>query len=313
MRSLLRARAMSYAVLGACIASAACGDGGSVDDTAANPGSSDDGSSTGGPDASTTTGGPGTTDDGLDVETGADGSGTTDTDGSSSTGSELPPVCIPEAFPPTSVEDDGYQRFELCGWTVYMRIELFELPLGHDVYDALAEDLIMSIEVLPEPAVELLQDTNLWMELDVPQFPGAVYHPSAQWLEDNGYPTKWAEGVQFGNAENYMNWVAQQPAMVVHELTHAWDHRQFGYAHPEVLAAYEAAMAAGLYDAVEYVDGQILEAYATNNAAEYFAEISEAYFWSNDFYPFVRAELERHDPVGYAAVEQAWGIRAAGG
>jgi hypothetical protein len=41
---------------------------------------------------------------------------------------------------------------------------------------------------------------------------------------------------------------------------------------------------------------------------EYFAELSEAYFWVNDFYPFVRAELREHDPAGYAAVEAAWGL-----
>ena len=28
----------------------------------------------------------------------------------------------------------------------------------------------------------------------------------------------------------------------------------------------------------------------------------------NYFYPFVRAELKIHDPVGHAAVEQAWGL-----
>ena len=31
---------------------------------------------------------------------------------------------------------------------------------------------------------------------------------------------------------------------------------------------------------------------------EYFAEASEAYFGTNDFFPFVRIELRRHDPIG---------------
>ena len=245
-------------------------------------------------------GASGGTDDG---ETGGDPSGSS---GSSGTGTTVPPACEPPAFPPSSVEDDGYRRFELCGWSVYMRIELFDAPLGSDVYQALAEDLLMVISVLPEPTIDFLRGTNIWMELDVPAFPGGVYHPSAQWLEDNGYPAKWAEGVQFGNADNFMTWVEQQPAMLLHEFTHAWDHQHHGYAQPAVLNAYDQAMAAGLYDAVEYVDGQILEAYATTNAAEYFAELSEAYFWTNDFYPFVRADLAAHDPVGLAAVEEAW-------
>ena len=37
-----------------------------------------------------------------------------------------------------------------------------------------------------------------------------------------------------------------------------------------------------------------------------FAEISEAYFGTNDFYPFTRAELAAYDPVGYAMLEQVW-------
>ena len=39
---------------------------------------------------------------------------------------------------------------------------------------------------------------------------------------------------------------------------------------------------------------------------EYFAELSEAWYWENDFQPFDRAELETFDPQGAAAVEAAW-------
>ncbi|MEM9463433.1 MAG: zinc-dependent peptidase [Myxococcota bacterium] len=297
-----------------CLGLMACGDESGTDDAGATVGSTGR-ETTGGVDGSGSEGPVPVTGDGTSVGTddGASGgtddgeTGTTGGDSSSSeTGTTVPPVCEPPVFPPPSVEDDGYRRFELCGWSVYMRIELFEAPLGSEVYEALAEDLLMVISVLPEPRVDFLRNTNFWMELDVPAFPGGVYHPSAQWLEDNGYPAKWAEGIQFGNANNFMTWVEQQPAVVLHELTHAWDHQHHGYAQPAVLDAYDQAMAAGLYDAVEYVDGQILEAYATTNAAEYFAELTEAYFWMNDFYPFVRADLAAHDPVGLAAVEQAW-------
>ena len=41
----------------------------------------------------------------------------------------------------------------------------------------------------------------------------------------------------------------------------------------------------------------------------YFAELSEAYFGTNDFYPFVRAELKEHDPRGYALMEKAWSVK----
>jgi hypothetical protein len=62
-----------------------------------------------------------------------------------------------------------------------------------------------------------------------------------------------------------------------------------------------------LYDSVRYVHGGTKRAYAAENPKEYFAELSEAYFGQNDFYPFTRADLKRHDGVGFRLMEQVWG------
>ena len=62
-----------------------------------------------------------------------------------------------------------------------------------------------------------------------------------------------------------------------------------------------------MYAAVAHVNGGKRRAYALTNAQEYFAELSEAYFGKNDFYPFTRAELEKHDPVGYQLLRGVWG------
>ena len=40
---------------------------------------------------------------------------------------------------------------------------------------------------------------------------------------------------------------------------------------------------------------------------EYFAELSEAYFGTNDFFPFVRAELKNHDPEACKLLRKLWG------
>jgi hypothetical protein len=40
---------------------------------------------------------------------------------------------------------------------------------------------------------------------------------------------------------------------------------------------------------------------------EYWAELSESYIGTNDFYPFVRSELKRHDPKAYELLEKYWG------
>jgi hypothetical protein len=39
---------------------------------------------------------------------------------------------------------------------------------------------------------------------------------------------------------------------------------------------------------------------------EYFAEQSEALFGTNDFFPFVRSELEQHDPRMFALLKRLW-------
>ena len=51
-----------------------------------------------------------------------------------------------------------------------------------------------------------------------------------------------------------------------------------------------------------------VRAYAMNNVAEYFAELSEAYFGLNDYHPFTRGQLEAHDPEGLRAVAEAWAV-----
>ena len=60
---------------------------------------------------------------------------------------------------------------------------------------------------------------------------------------------------------------------------------------------------------MEAHDGRKVRAYAAENEKEYFAESTEAYFGSNDFFPFVRAELKEHDPKMYDLLEKVWGVR----
>ena len=45
------------------------------------------------------------------------------------------------------------------------------------------------------------------------------------------------------------------------------------------------------------------------NEKEYFAESTEAFFGTNDFYPFVRAELKEYDPDMFALLCEVWGVK----
>jgi len=51
-----------------------------------------------------------------------------------------------------------------------------------------------------------------------------------------------------------------------------------------------------------------MKSYAIHDKYEFFAEMSEAYFWKNDYYPFVKSDLKRFDPRVKQMIEEAWGV-----
>jgi hypothetical protein len=95
--------------------------------------------------------------------------------------------------------------------------------------------------------------------------------------------------------------------MLLHELAHAYHNRELGANHAGIKTAYKQAIDRKLYERVRHVDGRTEKAYAAYNDQEYFAELTEAYFGKNDFFPFNRAELRKHDRAGYDLMEKLWG------
>ncbi len=164
---------------------------------------------------------------------------------------------------------------------------------------------------LPESVIGALRGVTVFVHWNT-RVGAAQYHPSRQWLIDNGFEPEMAESVDISNAQNFAAWSRQnQPWMVFHELVHAYHHQVLGFDHPATLAAYHNAVDSGLLDSVPYNpgDGQPpfdQQAYAKNNEIEYLAEISEAFVGENDYFPFVRSDLETYDPQGYALVRAIW-------
>jgi len=64
----------------------------------------------------------------------------------------------------------------------------------------------------------------------------------------------------------------------------------------------------GSYEKVLLYTGQTVKHYGLSNHKEYFAEGTEAYFYRNDFFPFVRAELKLHDPTLHDVLLGIWGL-----
>lgn len=161
---------------------------------------------------------------------------------------------------------------------------------------------------VPKSALPKLRMIPTWIERDNPKIPCMCYHPDKNWLKSNGMNPDKEKGVELSNLKNFVLWSIDQPSMVLHEYAHGFHDTVYGFEIPLVLDAYKLAMDQHLYDEVSYYRGQKKKAYAATNQMEYFAELTEAYFGFNDFFPFTKPELESYDSVGAKMIGKAWGV-----
>ena len=221
----------------------------------------------------------------------------------------LPLLALPFVLSLNPAAPGDHVERELRGWTIQVHPDLAgeDSALGRDVLEHLDHKLYDITRAVPPNVLEELRKVTIWMEVDDERVPGGVYHPSRRWLEEHDYDPRLARCVQFGNARNFIGWSRDQPWMVLHELAHAYHHQVIGHGNVAINEAFAKATEGGTYGSVLRINGRSERAYGMNDAKEYFAELTEAYFGTNDFYPFVRAEVEAFDPLGYAMLEEVWG------
>ncbi|MFP4173571.1 MAG: hypothetical protein ACLFV4_11735 [Candidatus Hydrogenedentota bacterium] len=207
---------------------------------------------------------------------------------------------------------ESYNIREMHGLTVRVNPELLEREeLAEETLLVLETQVFDMIRRLPDHAMEKLRDIEIWVEYETEDAAAAMcYHPSEGWLSANGYNPEKARSVEVSNAQTFLNHTIKQPSMVLHEFAHAWHHNFLpdGYGNATIEAAHEAAKETGDYEEVRHIHGGTQRHYALTNPMEYFAELSEAYFGTNDFEPFVRGELKHFDPNGYELIEEKWGL-----
>jgi hypothetical protein len=209
---------------------------------------------------------------------------------------------------------EQYEPRRLEGWKLLVNKSLLaeeHHELREKTLRVLGDQLYQITRVVPAEALAKLRAIPIWVELKEPHHPCMCYHPNASWLREHGMNPAKAGAVELANARNFNSWTLRQPWMVLHELAHGYHHQVLGFENAEVEACYNAAVSAKLYESVLYGSGRKVRHYALNNAKEYFAEMTEAYFGTNDFYPFVRAELKQVDPRMHELLEKLWGARKA--
>ena len=206
------------------------------------------------------------------------------------------------AYEPTS----AYELQRIEGWPVLVHKKLLaKKDLAERTLRQVRVQLYNITRTVPKKAVERLRDIRIWVE-ESKKVACMCYHPSKGWLQGHGFNPEKAKSVELGNPRTFLDWTVHQPSMVLHELAHAYHHQVLGYDHPGIKAAYKKAKEKGSYESVLYFRGNSKRAYAMNNDQEYFAELTEAWFGTNDFYPFVRAEVLTHDPEMAKVLKEVW-------
>jgi hypothetical protein len=205
-------------------------------------------------------------------------------------------------------------RRDLEGWTVHIEPVLVEGEHAADGTRALAmlANHLQRIKILVPPTqLAKLQEIEIWIEHSHPRLKAMQYHPSERWLVDHGHDARLARKVHITQAAELLSreQMLKHPAVILHELAHAYHDQVLGFDQAEIVAAYEQAKETGLYEQVLLYTGQTVRHYGLTNHKEYFAEGTEAWFYRNDFYPFVRAELKQHDPRLHDLLAKIWGDR----
>jgi dipeptidyl-peptidase 4 len=202
------------------------------------------------------------------------------------------------------------------GWMLHIHRELLatEPQLTERAVELLDQQLEEITGVVPGAAVAELKKVPLYFS---PEYPGmgpkAEFHPDSGWLRANSRDPAMAEGVEFTNIRIFEQETIRMPNFALHELAHAYHFRvlpgRFG--NSRIKDAFEKALADGKYERVERRNGNnrslsYERAYAMSNPMEYFAECTEAYFSTNDFFPYNREDLRRHDPEMFELLGKLW-------
>lgn len=197
------------------------------------------------------------------------------------------------------------------GWQIHIEPKLLDAeqyPQGAEALKMLANHLQRIAILMPEEQLKKMRILEIWIESNH-ALDNMQYHPSIKWLKQNGHDPRLSKKVHIPRAASLLdrNQMLKHPAVILHELAHAYHDQYLSFNDPRIIKAYDDAMAAGIYDKALLFNGKTVRHYGATNHKEYFAEGTEAYFYRNDFYPFVAAELKNHDPAFYKLLADIWG------
>jgi arylsulfatase len=201
---------------------------------------------------------------------------------------------------------------EIDGWSVRIDRRLLSDPhreQGERAIRLLEARLVAISAVVPAAPLAKLRAVPIQLDLTHGELRAMQYHPDAGWLKDHGYSAALEKHVHIPDVREFLSpfEAHRQPWAVLHELAHAYHDRVLGFDEPRLEAAWRKLKEGGRYRSVLTSPGPMREHYALTDAREFFAEMTEAYFGANDFFPFVAGELAREEPEVFALLGEIWG------
>jgi hypothetical protein len=200
---------------------------------------------------------------------------------------------------------------DLEGWTVRVDDRLLTTPneeLGKRALRFLENKLADIKAVVPADRLKKLQAVVIVLDLNCGDLGPMQYHTSADWLKANGHSPDLARCVHLPRAADVATKrnINEQPWVILHELAHAYHDQVLGFDEPRIKEAYEKYKKSGRGEKALLYNGKRVRHYALTNHKEFFAEMTEAFFGTNDFFPFNRAELKEAEPEIHDLLETIW-------
>lgn len=182
------------------------------------------------------------------------------------------------------------------GWTYLVNQEVLKDKSWTTAKRIMSNQLFGMKLFLKEEVIKDLQKITIYVDIKQKGKSGAEYHPSKKWLIDNKFSPEKAKCIEVSNVEGYLRYSKTQPWVMLHELMHGYHDQVLNFNNKEIKACFDKAIKAGKYGKVKHITGREVKHYSATNHKEYWSEACEAYFGTNDFFPFVKAEILEYDP-----------------
>jgi hypothetical protein len=201
---------------------------------------------------------------------------------------------------------------DIEGWTVRVDDRLLNgdhAAVGVRALKLLEARLVAITAVVPEESLAKLRRITIELDLNYGDLKVMQYHPQAGWLKSHGYSEQLEKCVHIPQAEDFLSPAEnlRMPWVVLHELAHGLHDQMLGFDEPRIAEAWKKFRDSGKYNSVLTTSGKMREHYGLTDQKEFFAELTECYFGSNDFYPFVAGELKQSEPEIFALLTEIWG------